>query len=320
MTRITNLCVLGLLLLGMLCVPVTAETKDQGHWSFYVVDAIAAASDVDIDGHGHIGSYGIVNVSDVFDQVKVKFRVVAGPGTSLTITRDYINNLRKEHPGQEPVLYAWGAIDTYDVDAGGLYFDTANATNNAGPPDSTVTTYEHLKKRGLIHSGIGETFKNKFSGSAPCVRYVRDESQVQDYWSFYIVNDILGAGYVKIDGQRELAVNLVHSSFGKVDVSNTVDQVEMKFGVTAGPGTPITITKDTINKIRKEYPGQEPVLYTWGAIDTYDVNIGVLSPDYSQVTIYDHLNKRGLIHLDIGKAYDVYLKDTPDPDVIFIMS
>jgi hypothetical protein len=153
------LCILGLLLMGMLCVPVAAETGDQGYWSFYIINDINAISDLKLNGHednwSHGDLYNKVYVSDTLDQIDVEFDVTAGADTNLTITKDSITRLRKERPGLwEPALYAWGGFLTYDVDAGWL--DPAVARGDDTYAHS-FTVAEHIRERGAVHHQTGDT-------------------------------------------------------------------------------------------------------------------------------------------------------------------
>ena len=288
MTRKIILCVLGLLLLGMLYVPVAAEPEEPGNWSFYIVNTMEASPGVIIDdGITGFDKFGKVDISNSQDQVAVLFVGYTGVETTLTFTKDTIKKFREEHPGQEPALHAWGSPGFYDVDAVGL-----------SPDYSTFTIYDHLKKRGLVHHDIGETVKNMWSDLTPSVSYVWDEKMEDDYWSFYIVNN---RGVVILnDGET------IFGSYGKAYISNTQDQVKVQFDGCVAYEATLLITKDYIDKIRTAYPGQKPVLYSWGGPDTYDVDAGVLAPDYSTITTYEHLRKRGLVHHDIGKQFHIY--------------
>jgi hypothetical protein len=177
MMKIISLCIPGLLLLGMLCVPVAAETTAQDYWSFYVIDRIIADSNVNLNGQSGPANahYQKVSVSNSLDQVNVVFEVTLGPDTNLTITRDYIAKFRSEHPDWEPALYSRGYLLTYDVDA--ILFHDPNipwgscSSNRLPQPDAYIL-YEHLKQRGGFHMQ-GGTFYNRLVH--PCelqVRYV----------------------------------------------------------------------------------------------------------------------------------------------------
>jgi hypothetical protein len=326
MMKKTCLCILGLLLLGMLCVPVAAGTGDQDYWSFYVVNDISAATAVKLNGDGELSqwrSFEKVNVADSLDQVVVKFDVYGGPDTNLTITKEYITMLREAYPDQEPVLQAWGLIDTYDVDAGGLYVDAANTTGGKKLPYSSITVYEHLRKRGAVHHAAGEILDtHRLSSQDPVERYVMDNTGDQDCWSFYLIYDIPETlGYLNVNEQKSMMNGGYF--FEKVNVANSVDQVVVKFVVYGGPDTTLTITKDSINNLRKTHPRQEPALNAWGLIDTYDVDSGVLNPgpamtNAAVLTTCEHLKKRGLIHNGIGKTLRVYYD--PNAPVVNIMS
>ena len=67
----------------------------------------------------------MVVVADDIDSVTVAFNPVVGRTTPLTITKSYIEALNSwaannSHRGGIPALWAWGGIDTYEVDAGWL--------------------------------------------------------------------------------------------------------------------------------------------------------------------------------------------------------
>jgi len=154
--------------MGMLCVPVAAETGDQGYWSFYIIDQISAISDVKLNGQsgGGTGNYLKVYVPDSLDQIEVEFDVTGGPDTNLTITKDYITRLRNGRPDWNPALYAWGGFLTYDVDAGWCY----------PRPDGRskwFITSENLRKGGLYHNGMGHMdFLNRIDDRNLHIRYV----------------------------------------------------------------------------------------------------------------------------------------------------
>jgi hypothetical protein len=159
MTRITNLCILGLLLMGMLCVPVTAETKDQGHWNFTIIDRVIAITHVKINGveDKDVGRYQRVYVPDSLDSVEVLVEVIGGPDTKVTITKDYIDTLWQSAPsGQIPALMMWGGCATYDVDAG--WIDPRPMEASDYSVNRMYEVYEHLKERGLVHKSIGDTY------------------------------------------------------------------------------------------------------------------------------------------------------------------
>jgi hypothetical protein len=172
MIKNTSLCVLGLLLLGMLCVPVAAAvTGDhQGYWSFCILDGIMGPNDVKLNGIGESEdrNFQKVYVSDSLDQVEVQFNVTCGVDTTLVITKDYITGLQGLYPGNEPTLFPEGSIWMYDVDAGGLDRDAFR--DYRGVLMSYFTLHEHLKKRGLLHESIGETFR--INTGDPYERYV----------------------------------------------------------------------------------------------------------------------------------------------------
>jgi len=172
MIKNTSLCVLGLLFLGMLCMPVAAAgTGDhQGYWSFCILKTILGPSDVKLNGIGSSEdrNFQKVYVSDSLDQVEVQFNVTCGVDTTLIITKDYITGLQGVYPGKEPTLFAVGSVWLYDVDAGAL---ERNAFHDfTGALMSYFTTHEHLKKRGLLHDSIGKTFR--IGTGDPYERYV----------------------------------------------------------------------------------------------------------------------------------------------------
>jgi len=158
MTQKTTLCVLVLVITGMLCAPAAAELQNEGNWSFYILDKIFAKTDVKINGQGdrNAGQFQRVNVPASLDRVDVQFDVTWGPDTKLTITRDYIDMLRKKYPDGVPLIYAHGCIDTYDVDAGGLgaMVDVDRVEGNKFYFIATI--HEHLEKRGAVHMVVGE--------------------------------------------------------------------------------------------------------------------------------------------------------------------
>jgi len=159
MMKKTCLCILGLLLMGMLCVPVAATAQRPGYWNFDIVNGVTALSEVKLNGDGNDGDayYQSVYVSDALDQIEMEVKVTAGPDTTLTITKDYITTLRKGCPGWEPTLVADGSFLTYDVDA--VCIDTRQTVSSTLPIDTyEARIYEHLKKRGLVHHPIGITY------------------------------------------------------------------------------------------------------------------------------------------------------------------
>ena len=163
MTRTTNLYVLGLLLLGMLCVPVAAEMEDQGSWNFTVIDRVIAITEVKINGAGdkNIGRYQRVYVPDSLDQVEVTLVVVGGPDSKVTITKEYIDTLWQSAPsGQIPALMRWGGCATYDVDAG--WIDPRPFEASDYSVNRMYEVSEHLIKRGLVHKSIGETYYMRY--------------------------------------------------------------------------------------------------------------------------------------------------------------
>lgn len=159
MMKKTCLCILGLLLLGMLSVPVAAETKDQGSWNFTIIDRVIAVTHVNINGVGDndAGRNQWVYVPDSLDHVEVHVVVTAGPDTNVNITKDYIDQLWQSAPsGQIPALIMWGGCATYDVDAG--WIDPRPIEASDYSLNRMYEVYEHLKERGLVHKSIGETY------------------------------------------------------------------------------------------------------------------------------------------------------------------
>ena len=163
MTKITNRCVLGLLLLGMLCVPVMAETQDQGHWNFTIIDRVIAITHVEINGveDNNAGRSQRVYVPDSLDQVEVNLKVIAGPDTKINITKDYIDKLWQSAPaGQIPALMMWGGCATYDVDAG--WIDPRPMEASDYSVNRMYEVSEHLRERGLVHKSIGERYYMRY--------------------------------------------------------------------------------------------------------------------------------------------------------------
>ncbi len=144
----TCLCIIGLLFVGTLCVPVAADTGDQDYWSFNVVNMVIGHSNVKFNGQGSSSySFQKVYVANFLDQVEVKFEVAGGPDTTVTITKEYMNKLRKEHPGWEPAVVTEGMTLTYDVDVGGFALQQSEDRFSR----FSITRYEHLMERGLYH-------------------------------------------------------------------------------------------------------------------------------------------------------------------------
>jgi hypothetical protein len=175
MIQRTGMCFLGILLASMLCMPAALAAGSYtdpgclftdhyiwdrcdytGTWSFYLVSYITGKTVININGQGdqngwtRDGYYQRVIVPDSLDKVNVTFVVTLGPDTTVTITKEYIEKLRKAKPNEAPMIYAWGGPWTYDVDAcGGSAIDNGNVMNTYV---LAVTTYEHLVKRGLVHN------------------------------------------------------------------------------------------------------------------------------------------------------------------------
>ena len=161
MTRISNLCLFGLVLLGMLCVPVTAETNNQGTWNFTIIDRVIAVTHVEINGDSNAGRYQWVYVPDSLDHVDVLVNVAGGPETTLTITREYIEKLwQSAPPKQVPALMMWGGCATYDVDAG--WIDPRPYEASDYSQNRMYEVSEHLVEHGLIHKSVGETYYMRY--------------------------------------------------------------------------------------------------------------------------------------------------------------
>jgi len=167
MTKKTILGILVLVITGMLCAPVAAELQTAGDWNFFILEKIVARTDVKINGHGdrNAGEFQMVHVPASLDRVDVQFDVTWGPDTKLTITREYIDMLRKKYTGREPAIYAHGCIDTYDVDSGGFIPQEIREYEDESWVDNLplrgsyypMTIHEHLAKRGRIHRTPGVT-------------------------------------------------------------------------------------------------------------------------------------------------------------------
>ena len=163
MMKKTCLCILWLVLLGMLCVPVTAETNDQGHWNFTIIDRVIAITHVEINGleDKDAGRSQRVYVPDSLDQVEVYLKVTGGPDTKINITKDYIDTLWQRAPsGQIPALMMWGGCATYDVDAG--WIDPRQIEASDYSLNRMYEVSEHLRERGLVHKSIGETYYMRY--------------------------------------------------------------------------------------------------------------------------------------------------------------
>lgn len=163
MMKPTSLCILGFFLLGMLCVPVAAETGHPGTWNFTIINRVIAATEVKLNGDGEHGAgrYERVYVPDSVNQVEVLVKVAAGPDTTLTITKEYIDQLWQSAPkGQIPALLVWGGVATYDVDAG--WIDPRPMEASDYSVNRMYEVSEHLSERGLVHKAIGETYYMRY--------------------------------------------------------------------------------------------------------------------------------------------------------------
>ena len=156
----TCLCIVGLLFLGMLCVPVAATTVRPGYWNFDIVNDILPCEDMILNGKGDNADayYQRVYVSDDADRVELHVKVTAGPDTTLTITKDYITTLRNKcQNGWEPALVAEGGFLTYDVDAVCIDTHTTVPQGQVSIEMYEAKVHEHLKERGLMHNEIGSS-------------------------------------------------------------------------------------------------------------------------------------------------------------------
>ena len=106
---------------------------------------------MELNGHGDPagGNYLEVYVSDSLDQVEVHYVVTGGPDTTVTITKDYMDKLRYEHPDLAPALLFWGRFFLYDVDAGWVF--GIDNTNGSG----YQMVRQHLRERGFLHDSPG---------------------------------------------------------------------------------------------------------------------------------------------------------------------
>lgn len=165
------MCVLGILLAIMLCMPVALaadsysadKSEETGSWSFYVITDIQAYAEVKLNGQGDPNCpcdrtgvfFHKVIVPASLDKVEVQFVVTAGTDTTITVTKDYIAKLQRAKPDEVPTIYAWGGLRTYDVDAcGGSEIPNEGWTSylvGRHVPVFVVTVYEHLVERGLYH-------------------------------------------------------------------------------------------------------------------------------------------------------------------------
>jgi len=158
MMKKTCLCIFGLLLMGMLCVPVAATTQRPGYWNFDIVNDVLPSADMLLDNKDDNADaiYQRVYVTDDNDWIELQVKVTAGPDTTLTIKKDYITTLRNKcQEDWEPALVADGGFLTYDVDA--VCIDTNTTVPSGASVAIKGKVYEHLKKRGLLHAQIGST-------------------------------------------------------------------------------------------------------------------------------------------------------------------
>jgi hypothetical protein len=102
---------------------------------------------------------------------------------------------------------------------------------------------------------------------------VATDTEKPDSWNFYIWNGVYGISQVKIN---DLGCMYDIVPFQKVIVPNTLDSVEVKFEVTAGYDSTVTVTKELIAELRSN--GTYPTIAAWGATLTYDVDAIAISP------------------------------------------
>jgi len=167
MIRKTGMCVLGILLAIMLCIPgaFAVESEDTGSWNFHVVTQLyntVTVPDVKLNGQGdeYGTDYQNVIVSNSLETVEVQFAVTWAPDTTINVTKEYIAELRRLKPDETPTIHAWGGPLTYDVDAGWGTAKPFNyyAYNDYGVLTFCFTPYEHLVERGLIHYDPGQQY------------------------------------------------------------------------------------------------------------------------------------------------------------------
>ncbi|MFA6332334.1 MAG: hypothetical protein WCX22_05225, partial [Methanoregula sp.] len=113
MIRKTGMCVLGILLAIMLCIPgaFAVESDDTGSWNFHVVNYIRDEfMEVKLNGQSdeNGGYYQNVIVPNSLEKVEVQFAVPGGPDTTINITKEYIAELRRLKPDETPTIHAWG--------------------------------------------------------------------------------------------------------------------------------------------------------------------------------------------------------------------
>jgi hypothetical protein len=159
------MCVLGILLAIMLCIPgaSAAGSDDTGSWNFQIVTIIYHTfTEIKLNGQGDVngGYYQNVIVPNSLENVEVQFVVTGGPDTTINVTKEYIAELRREKPDETPTIHAWGEPLMYDVDAG---WGTAKPFNYYGWNEYGVLTFcftpnEHLVKRGLRHYSPGHQY------------------------------------------------------------------------------------------------------------------------------------------------------------------
>jgi hypothetical protein len=157
----TCLCIVGLFLMGMLCMPVAATTQRPGYWNFDIINDITPSADMILDGKGDNADafHQRVYVSDSVDQLVLHMKVTAGPDTTLTITKDYITTLRNKcQRGWDPAVVAHGGFLTYDVDADCLSTYVTGITTMSGEW-YVAKVQDRLKERGgkYMHLAIGDS-------------------------------------------------------------------------------------------------------------------------------------------------------------------
>lgn len=172
-----NLCILGLLILGMCCVPLAAGSEQQGSvydltqdWDFYIIDDVRADTSIAVNGTwipNEDNNYHWVRVPEHCQSVDMEYDVTLGANTKLTITRDMINKLRREYTydgsgntSWRPTIHVWGGIRTYDIDA--VVFNLSFSHPFEGQPYCFVNpdyiVVDHLVKRGALHENVGERY------------------------------------------------------------------------------------------------------------------------------------------------------------------
>ena len=335
-------CILGLMLLGLFCGPVAAE--GLGFWTFGIMNDAGGHNQIYVEGrtisafdttcdkddpnpYFCFKRYFEVNVSDDIDAVNVDFVVNAGRTTSVTITKEYITQLRtwgEDHGfGDEPILVARGGTLTYDVDAGVLKRTRDPVTGEISA--LAFTPHEHLKEWGAGHYALDKS-KNLNLQDWVRLKYAPDNFSLPitpgraGFWTFTLEDKIVGEYSVDIWGVDEIKGNYGTdvSSYQEINVPDPVKKIDVKFNVNGGKSTRVTITKNYITQLRtwgEDHGfGDEPILVARGCIDTYDVDAGVLKRTQDSAapkgtvftfTPHDHLKERGFGHWSLSESNDV---------------